>query len=448
MGLARRERGRAIERRDVVLDSIVAIRMARAAQREGLPADGWFNRAKSNAIEVLAAFGRSDDGMATHFRPTLRSIPWFEGVYETFFRSSFDLSLDPRTHLDSILRQLVALMNDTANGFCLIPQADDVRDPADPALPSRNWNNLADLPLAVKPIPEPSANVGGPLSPAWVVGDVEHVAARSPQGDLLVFFISPNENWQVFNVSQKVGQKIEGAPSASWVVGDVEHVAAGSPQGDLLVFFISPDENWQVFNVSQQVGQKIEGAPSASWVVGDVEHVAACSPQGDLLVFFISPNEDWQVVQRFPAGRPEDRRSAYRFVGGRRRGARCGRFAAGRPAGLLLSPDEDWQVVNVSQKVGQKIEGAPSAAWVVGDVEHVAARSPQGDLLVFFISPNKNWQVFNVSQQVGQKIEGAPSASWVVGDVEHVAAGSPQGDLLVFFISPNENWQVFNVSSR
>jgi hypothetical protein len=45
--------------RDVFIDSIVAIRLARAAQREGLPADDWFNRARDNAAAVLTAFERA-----------------------------------------------------------------------------------------------------------------------------------------------------------------------------------------------------------------------------------------------------------------------------------------------------------------------------------------------------------------------------------------------------
>jgi hypothetical protein len=37
-----------------------------------------------------------------------------------------------------------------------MPQANDTRTPPDPTLPIWNWNHLADLPLAVYPIPTPS----------------------------------------------------------------------------------------------------------------------------------------------------------------------------------------------------------------------------------------------------------------------------------------------------
>ena len=145
-----------MDRRDVVIDSIVAIRLARAAARQGLPAVDWFDRARLNAAAVLEAFGQPG-ALANVLRPTLRSIPWFEGVYEVFFREGLPLGEEQRIQLDEIVAQLMALTDDPANGFCVIPQADDDRKPMemDPALPARNWNNLADLPLVVKPIPVP-----------------------------------------------------------------------------------------------------------------------------------------------------------------------------------------------------------------------------------------------------------------------------------------------------
>jgi hypothetical protein len=140
--------------RDFYLDSIVSIRMARAAQRNGRDADPWLDRARSNVAQVLTHLARPG-AMAHELRPTLRSIPWFEGVYEAFFRGPLVLTGAQRAELDSIAGQLVALADDPANGFHVIPQANDNRGQPDPALPVRNWNNLAELPLAVYPIPQP-----------------------------------------------------------------------------------------------------------------------------------------------------------------------------------------------------------------------------------------------------------------------------------------------------
>jgi hypothetical protein len=141
--------------RDFFIDSAVAIRMLRAAERQGKVTKPWIERVETNAVKVLAAFGQPG-AMADSFRPTLRSIPWFEGLYEAFVRGPFKLTTDQGSQLAVISDQLSVLMDDPNNGFCLIPQAQDSRDPADPKLPAHNWNNLADLPLAFYPIPKPS----------------------------------------------------------------------------------------------------------------------------------------------------------------------------------------------------------------------------------------------------------------------------------------------------
>jgi len=49
----------------------------------------------------------------------------------------------------------VALTRSPSNGFCVIPQADDERNPPDPTLAARNWADMSSLPLVFKPIPRP-----------------------------------------------------------------------------------------------------------------------------------------------------------------------------------------------------------------------------------------------------------------------------------------------------
>ncbi len=132
----------------------------------------------------------------------------------------------------------------------------------------------------------------------------ERLGAKDPSGDLLMYSWSAVHNWDVDNVSQIAGRKVAGA-ATSWQTPNgpfnVEHLAAISPAGDLLVFFWSPEHDWQAVNVSQKTNQKIAGAePPTSWQTPNgpfnVEHVAAISPAGDLLVFFWSPQHDWQMV--------------------------------------------------------------------------------------------------------------------------------------------------------
>jgi hypothetical protein len=280
---------------------------------------------------------------------------------------------------------------------------------------------------------------------------------------LNVFYWSPQHDWQAVNVSQKTGQKVKG-PATSWQTPDgpynVEHLAAMSPSGDLLVFYWSPRQDWQVVNVSQKTGQKVRG-PATSWQTPDgpynVEHLAAMSPSGDLLVFYWSPQQDWQVVnvsqktgQRMasPATSWQTPDGPYNVE----------HLAAVNPSGDLLvfywSPQHDWQAVNVSQKTGQKVRG-PATSWQTPDgpynVEHLAAMNPSGDLLVFYWSPRQDWQVVNVSQKTEQRVASA-ATSWQTPDgpynVEHLAAVNPSGDQLVFYWSPQHDWQAVNVSQK
>ena len=167
--------------RDCFVDSIVAIRIARALQREGTSSpQKWFERAQSNAqtaLDITAGRDPKTAGtpMADMWRPTLRSIPWFEGVYETFKQGSSCAPTDnQKEQIGRIAAQLTTLANAPNNSFCVIPQADDNRkpdaaDPAerqDPTIPATNWFAMADLPSAHYAIPLPDAK-----AESWPVGD-------------------------------------------------------------------------------------------------------------------------------------------------------------------------------------------------------------------------------------------------------------------------------------
>jgi len=74
-------------------------------------------------------------------------------------------------------------------------------------------------------------------------------------------------------------------------------VAGCSPAGDLIVFWWSPQHDWQAVNVSAKTGRRIVGAP-VSWVTpdgagGKVEHLGASGVHNELLVFFWTPARDW-----------------------------------------------------------------------------------------------------------------------------------------------------------
>jgi hypothetical protein len=252
---------------------------------------------------------------------------------------------------------------------------------------------------------------------AWITGanrDVEHVAAATSTGDLLVFYSSPrSRGWQVVNASGDAGRRV-GGPFASWITRDgeytVEHGAGRGSGGELLVFYWSPRHGrWRVVDASAEAGRKIAGPPS-SWVTTSgaytVEHRAAVDSTGDLIVFWWSPR-------------------------------------AGR-----------WQSVNASREAGLMVVG-PLASWVTRDgeytVEHVSGRASDGDLLVFLWSPRSGrWRAVNATAEAGSKVAGG-AANWVTTSgeytVEHLAAAGATGDLLVFWWSPRAGrWQVVNAS--
>ncbi len=240
--------------------------------------------------------------------------------------------------------------------------------------------------------------------------NVEHLAGRNPNGHLIVYWWSPQHDWQAVNVTQKTGQPTVG-DATSWQTPNgpfnVEHLAARNANGDVIVYWWSPQHDWQAVNVSQKTGQKVTGQLT-SWQTMNgpfnVEHLAGRNPNGDLIVFW------W-------------------------------------------SPQHDWKSVNVSQKAGQKIAG-DLTSWQTKNgpfnVEHLAGRNPNGDLIVFWWSPQHDWQAVNVSQKTGQKLAGGVT-SWQTRNgpfnVEHVAGRNPNGDLIVFWWSPQHDWQAIDVTA-
>jgi M6 family metalloprotease-like protein len=215
------------------------------------------------------------------------------------------------------------------------------------------------------------------------------------------------------DVTALTGHQVSG-PLTSWLTPDgpytVEHVAGVSRSGDLLIFYWSSRSGvWRVVNASQEAGQRVQGSLT-SWLTSDgpytVEHVAGTNAAGDLLVFYWSP--------------------------------RHGR----------------WRVVNASSEAGQKAQGSLTS-WltVSGDftVEHVAAASPAGDLLVFYWSPRRGrWQVANATREARAEAVTGAAAAYQYGaeaeNVEVVVARGRSGELLTYWWRPSLGWQALDLA--
>ena len=134
---------------DAPLASIVLARMAAAAEREGMPdAPRLWSDAEAAAYEVLKAFSLGNP-IALSQREGLRSIPWFEGVYEVFSR--IPRHSWPTGQLGDIAKQLRELMNKAANALQILPEATRRTTRSS----QHNRNQLEEFPSANAPIPDP-----------------------------------------------------------------------------------------------------------------------------------------------------------------------------------------------------------------------------------------------------------------------------------------------------
>lgn len=131
---------------------------------------------------------------------------------------------------------------------------------------------------------------------------IENLAAVSTKQDLLVFSRFQQQGWKVTNVSEKTMQKIV-SPVTCWQVpvgsSMIEYLAGVTAEGNLCIFWRTPDHDWQVMDVTQKTGMKIS-TPVVSWQAPDgqrvSENLAGSSPEGDLLVLKRSFQRDWHAV--------------------------------------------------------------------------------------------------------------------------------------------------------
>ena len=128
--------------------------------------------------------------------------------------------------------------------------------------------------------------------------NVEHVAAVSSSNNLIVFWWSPQHDWQAVNVSKITGVEIVDGLT-NWRTHDgtflVEHIAGRTPEGDLIEFSWSPEHDWQAVNVSEITGRRIIASPT-SWVTPYLgEPPDRVTPDG------ATPDEKGGIVQHLTA---------------------------------------------------------------------------------------------------------------------------------------------------
>lgn len=252
--------------------------------------------------------------------------------------------------------------------------------------------------------------VTGPIT-AWTVGTgadvVEHVAGTTSSGVLVVFWRSKNSGeWRAVNASAEAGRTVAaGSALTSWITkngsSNVEHVAAVTPAGDMLVFYWSSNPgHWQVANATAESGRRVVGGLT-NWLGKDgqftVEHVAGVTSDGKLIVFWWSPSVGaWRAVDA---------------------SAEAGR------GGLAVSTLTSWSTKNGN-----------------ANVDHVAAVTSAGDMLVYYWSSNPgHWRVADATAESGRRVVGGLT-NWQstngTATVEHVAGVSSSGATTVYWWTP------------
>jgi hypothetical protein len=310
--------------------------------------------------------------------------------------------------------------------------------------------------------------VGPPTSWNSLNGDVvvEHVAAADPNGHLLVFYWYVGSDWKAVDLFEKTGARVAIQRPESWLSegspNDLfENLAVPSADGDLLHFVWHSGADWQLTNVSAATHQKITGpvtvwrAPTESSVF--IDYLAARAPNNDLLLFYRDESGffPWGVINltaltgRQVAGEPEgwiynsgvelEQKIAVPGVGGE----------------LLLftyRPSSSWVVENLTAATGQSVSG-PVVQWLdpVGHYEKLAARAPNGDVVVFSRDTiDGGWSAFNVSGETGQRVAGALT-SWLTSKgptwYEHLAAFGSNQHLYAFDKSTGGSWRAVDVTA-
>src|SRR5262249_9014052 len=122
--------------------------------------------------------------------------------------------------------------------------------------------------------------------------NVEHLAGRNPNGDLVVFWWSPQHDWQAIDASNIAGGSAGGRPTSIQLVdpdGNAEILGVRGNRTQLYYYWWKTVTDWLGADLTKISGRQIHSDPEA-WTTpsGDhvVEHFAAEGDNHALLVFW------------------------------------------------------------------------------------------------------------------------------------------------------------------
>ncbi|MEA2559244.1 MAG: hypothetical protein QOH06_748 [Acidobacteriota bacterium] len=281
---------------------------------------------------------------------------------------------------------------------------------------------------------------------------VEHVAGRSPSGELHVFWWGADGAVHDVNVSAKTGILIAGSPVAWLGATPREHIAAIDPAGALVLFTWTPASDW----TAQRVGAsgKTFTGNVVRWLTpatAPVEHLAATTSDGEIMVFWRSND-----------GVPFSYLSVTAKTGVRSSGlggaltVKTGdvvfeHLAAagtdGKLYDLIWSPLRDWTAFLIPLPAGH-LATPDIAAWrTLTGMENVAVRTQGNALIVLSRSGAGLWSAADLTGPDGEQVTGRPAPYPAPIWTDALAVSGQDGEALVFWrVTWSPMWQVLSLT--
>jgi hypothetical protein len=177
------------------------------------------------------------------------------------------------------------------------------------------WSPRADWQAVDVTAASGRALAAGASLTSWQTPDgpynIEHLAGADGGGNLVVLFWSPRADWQAVDVTAIAGRTVASdTVVTSWQTPDgpfnVEHVAGVDENGSAVVFFWSPQADWQAVDASALAGVLVDAEngvtswqlPRIGFAGGPllVEKLAATDENGAVKVLSWSPAHDWAAT--------------------------------------------------------------------------------------------------------------------------------------------------------
>ena len=236
----------------------------------------------------------------------------------------------------------------------------------------------------------------------------------------------------------------------------VEHIAAVDQDAHLITFYYSSDNDWKAVDVSEKTNIDVAKERPTCWTVQAgselLENVAARMTGGYVYVFTWKAGSDWVASNlssslghyavspttswNAPAGATTAEHVAFRT----------------QDSDLVLywrHAGQTWAAVNLSNGTGKKVAGTPTGWKMSGSstTERIGITDSDQHLIVFTYTPSGGWSYEDVSSRVGNKLVDGRVTAWDISGIQYIAAHSPDDHLLIFrYDSIESTWSVEDVS--